>query len=422
MKTHSRVILSAVFTLTLGACSPSTLSNAVGTLNPNGAVSDKQTTGVASSVPCAMAVKHNGEVHDESLHCQPSPSASANPVASTQPGPSPSASPTVSASPKAMTYTKVTTFSGSHKTGFADGSADVAQFDSPGGITADANGNFYVADGNNHRIRKITPDGTVSTYAGTGKGGYADGPAAAAKFYDPFGLVFDKAGNLYVSERTNHRIRKITPGGMVSTLAGEKQGYKDGTGTEAQFYSPEGMIIDAEGNLLVADRVNHVIRKVTSAGVVTTFAGVFDPTYASGFANGTLTTAKFKAPSDLVMAPNGDIYVADTGNNRVRKISPNGDVTSVAGKVVGFKDGLGEAAEMKGPEGITLDAAGNLYTVEFNNSRLRKISPEGLVTTLSEENGNLTLNKPFNSPVKIMSYGKYLYIVDMFAPAIRRVE
>ncbi|MDR2208255.1 MAG: hypothetical protein LBE22_04695 [Azoarcus sp.] len=256
--------------------------------------------------------------------------------------------------------------------GFADGVGSDARFNRPAGIAIDAVGNLYVADILNHRIRKITPAGEVSTLAG-GEEGFADGIGSDARFYEPVGIAIDVAGNLYVTDRQNHRICKITPPGEVSTLAGGERGFADGIGGDAEFYTPEGIAIDAAGNLYVTDNdvtdfENHRIRKITPAGEVSTFAGG-----RIGIADGIGGDAKFYGPTDITIDAAGNLYVADNGNDRIRKITLAGEVSTLAGGGKGFADGIGSDAKFYGPYGIASDAAGNLYVVDGGNHRIRKI-------------------------------------------------
>lgn len=231
----------------------------------------------------------------------------------------------------------VTTIAGADgDSGSADGTGGVggtARFNSPTGIAVDAAGNIYVSDYNNHTIRKISADYTqVTTVAGAaGVGGDTNGPAANARFSNPDGLALDTAGNLYVADTGNSIIRKITAStGAVSTLAGSSgiNGAQDGTGTAARFDLPTGVAVDASGNVYVTDLINHTIRKVTSAGVVTTFAGTAG---SSGSTNGTGTAARFKEPYGIAIDSAGNLYVTDYANSLVRKVTPAGVVSTLAG-------------------------------------------------------------------------------------------
>jgi sugar lactone lactonase YvrE len=313
----------------------------------------------------------------------------------------------------------VTTLAGS-TSGYTDGTGTAAKFYYPNGVAVDSAGNVYVADLINLRIRKVTPAGVVTTLAGS-ESGYADGTGTAAKFSGPYGVAVDSAGNVYVADRNNCRIRKVTPAGVVTTLAGSTSGYTDGTGTAARFWDPSGVVVDSAGNVYVADTANHRIRKVTPAGVVTTLAGGSE----SGYTNGTGTAAKFKSPRGVSIDGAGNVYVADTGNaqirkittggvvtmfgttlftslrsvavdsagnvyvaetgmHRIRKVTPAGVVTTLAGDgTAGYADGTGTAVKFNYPYGVAVDSVGNVYVADFYNFRIRKVTPAGVVTTLA---------------------------------------
>ena len=206
----------------------------------------------------------------------------------------------------------------------------LAGFNIPTGVAVDSAGNVYVADQGNHTIRKITPAGVVSTLAGlAGSAGSTDGTGSAARFFQPLGVAVDAAGNVYVADTNNQTIRKITPAGVVSTLAGlaNSQGSTDGTGSAARFFAPTSVAVDAVGDVYVADDSNHTIRKITPAGVVSTLAGLAG---SAGFADGTGSAARFNNPSGVTVDAAGNAYVADSDNSAIRKITPAGVVTTFA--------------------------------------------------------------------------------------------
>lgn len=271
----------------------------------------------------------------------------------------------------------VNTLAGSTQ-GFLDGTSSTAKFDHPFGLATDSFGNIYVADSWNHKIRKITPAGVVSTLAGSTQG-FADGLGTAAKFNFPQGVATDASDNIYVADSGNNRIRKITPAGVVSTLAGsDLQGFADGIGTSAQFFLPIGVATDASSNVYVTDQFNNKIRKISQTGVVTTLAGS-----TQGFADGTGTAAQFNNPIGIATDISGNVYVGDVVNYKIRKITPSGIVSTLAGSTQGFADGTGTTAQFYYPVGIATDAAGNIYVADNNNNKIRKVSPTGVVTTLA---------------------------------------
>ena len=274
----------------------------------------------------------------------------------------------------------VTTLAGSGVAGFADGTGSAAKFYHPRGVAVDSSGTVYAVDRSNHRIRKITPAGVVTTFAGSGVAGFADGTGAAAQFNYPAGVAVDSSGTVYVADGGNHRIRKISPVGVVTTLAGSGvAGFADGTGAAAQFNYSQDVAVDSSGAVYIADYGNNSIRKITPAGVVTTFAGS-----TIGFADGTGSAAQFNRPQGVAVDSSGTVYVGDTGNNRVRKITPAGVVTNFAGSgTVGSADGTGGAAQFYRPEGVAVDSSGTVYVVDAANHRIRKITPAGVVTTLA---------------------------------------
>jgi streptogramin lyase len=269
--------------------------------------------------------------------------------------------------------------------GSVDGTGAAARFSGPRGVTLDASGNIYVADRTNQTIRKITPAGVVTTLAGTaGSLGIDDGTGAAARFAFPYGVATDAGGNVYVTDSLNYTIRKITPAGVVTTLAGTARasGSEDGTGGVARFNNPTGLATDASGNVYVADYNNHTIRKITPAGVVTTLAGTAG---VSGGEDGAGAAARFSSPAGLATDASGNVYVADFGNHTIRKITPAGVVTTLAGKAStrGNDNGNGAAARFNSPRGVATDASGAVYVADTYNYTIRKITPAGEVSTLA---------------------------------------
>ena len=279
----------------------------------------------------------------------------------------------------------VTVLAGSaSRHGYADGVGEAARFNRPTGIAVDRQKNVYVTDNFTHVIRKMTPDGVVTTLAGrVWTTGLEDGKGGAARFNWPSGAAQDRAGNLVVADTGNHTIRKIAPDGTVTTLAGSagNSGSADGTGNKARFASPADVALDQAGNVFVADRGNQVIRKVTPSGVVTTAAGGVGK---AGCANGAGGTARFNNPTGVAVDPLDHLYVADTGNHLIRKMIPGGEVTTLAGSagMKGYADGVGGQARFNGPSAVAVDLTGNLIVADRDNHMVRMVSPEGVVTTL----------------------------------------
>ena len=249
------------------------------------------------------------------------------------------------------------------------------------GVARDAAGNTYVAELLSHRITRVTPTGVATVYAGSGTAGSTDGVGTNASFDRPVGLAIDATGTLYVAEAQGNRIRRVSPGGTVTTLAGSgTAGSTDGTGTAASFNTPHDVKLDAAGNLYVADAGNNRIRRVTPAGVVTTFAG----TGAAGGLDGPAAAATFHYPSGFAVSPNGTVYVADAWGQRIRMITPTGWVTTIAGTgASGCADGVGAVATITNPIGLALDPTGNLWFADYGCHRIRMISPSGVVSTVA---------------------------------------
>ncbi len=319
----------------------------------------------------------------------------------------------------------VVNFCGSGTAGYTDGAPTSARFYYPEDVAADAAGNVYVADRNNHRIRKITANGTASVLAGTGSSSYLDGAGNVARFYYPAGVAVDSKGVVYVADSYNHRIRKVQANGTTSTLAGSSSGWQDGVGTSARFSYPEGVDVDAGGNVYVADRANQRIRKITPSGAVTTLAG----TGSSGFVDGPAKSAKFSNPYDVAFGPQGDVFVADYNNQRVRRIAPDGSVTTFAGNgSKGTSDGKGQGASLSGPRALAVDPLGNLLLADRDGSMIRRITADGVVFTLAGKAGAGYVNgKPatakFNNPSGIaVGQDGSVYVADRSNHRVRKLK
>lgn len=306
----------------------------------------------------------------------------------------------------------------------ADGVGTSAGFNYPYGLTVDNLGNIYVADFCGHRIRKVSPSGVVTTLVGNGVAGYVEGQGTAASFNNPHDVAVDAQGNVYAVLYGNHRIAKITPSGSMTVLAGNGVAtFADGTGTAASFWSPTGITIDQQGTLYVVDRSNQRIRKISPSGVTTTLAG----NGVAGYTNGVGTAASFYSPSDVAVDLQGNVYVAEWQNHCVRKITPGGVVSTLAGGAgSGYADGSGSAAKFNTPYGINIDTQGNLYVAEWFNHCIRRVTPSGVVTTLlgngtsgfAEGTGVLAR---FSSPVGIaVDEQGILYVGDQSNQRIRK--
>jgi sugar lactone lactonase YvrE len=294
--------------------------------------------------------------------------------------------------------------SSSGESGYVDGAASAARFSYPSGLAADAAGNVYVFDGwgeslsaSNPRIRKISPSGVVSTLAGGGGGqGFVDGTGAAARFSSTGQLAVDGAGNVYVADTFNKAIRKVTPSGLVSTVFGGPiaPGTESGAGSATQLGSVEALALDSAGNIYVADRDKHSVRKITPAGVMSTVAGAgpYGNGGLYGFADGTGAAVRFSSPTGIVVDAAGNLQVVDAGNRAIRTVTPVGGVTTLAGQgpTTGVIDGVGTAARFGAPTDIAADGVGNVYVVDRNLSAavvgypIRKITSSGVVTTLAD--------------------------------------
>jgi sugar lactone lactonase YvrE len=269
------------------------------------------------------------------------------------------------------------------------GPATSASLHGPKGVALDGAGNLYIADYFNNRIRKVGLSGIISTVAGNGTQGFSGdgGPATSASLSYPAGVAVDAAGNLYIGDTYNHRIRNVTPSGNISTVAGNgTQGFSGdgGPGTGAALYQPMGVAVDTAGNLYIADYANCRIRKVTPSGTITTVAG--NGSWGFSGDGGPATNGSLSGPAGLAVDAAGNLYVADTNNNRMRKVTPSGIISTVAGNgIQGFSGDGGPAtsASLYQPVGVAVDATGNLYIADWINCRIRKVSTAGIISTVA---------------------------------------
>jgi sugar lactone lactonase YvrE len=270
--------------------------------------------------------------------------------------------------------------------GTLDGTGPGARFNIPEGIVAGKDGNLYVAERASSTIRKITPQAVVTTVAGVaGAAGSMDGIGTGARFNEPTRLTTDPDGNLYITDTGNATIRRVAANGSVSTLAGKagECGSSDGGPDFARFCGPQGIARDKNGNLFVADTLNHTIRKIAPGGEVTTVAGKAG---VCGSADGFGTAAQFCQPQDIAVDDAGNLFVADTANSTIRWITPKGEVVTVGGRAneCNAVDGNSAQSRFCQPNGIKVDPATNaLFIVDSGNATIRKVAPGGTVSTVA---------------------------------------
>lgn len=320
----------------------------------------------------------------------------------------------------------VTLLAGNGATGSVDGIGTAATFQKPVAITVDTAGNAYVADMKNNLVRKVTLGGVVTTILGNGVASSVDGIGTAATVNVPHGIAVDKSGNVFVSDSGGSRIRKINLAGVVTTFVGNGEGaYLDGTGTSAKVSGPYGLAFDSSENLYVADVGNRRIRKISPAGVVSTFAGNGGTSSVDGMG----TAASFRCPAGVAVDSSGNVYVSDYYDNRIRKITPAGMVSTFVGNGSPTSvDGVGTAATIHSPWGLTMDYLGNLFVGERDGARVRKVTPAGVVSTFIGNgtggfvDGTGTAAR-VNDPIGVaMGENGYLYLLEHLNNCVRVVK
>jgi internalin A len=334
----------------------------------------------------------------------------------------------------------ISTVAGNGTAGYSGdgGPATSAQLNTPRGVVCDGAGNLYIVDGDNQRIRKVDTSGKISTVAGNGTHWFEGdgGPATAAGLYDPIGVACDSSGNLYIAESNSNCIRKVDSSGKISVVAGiVTQGWATyegdgGLATSARLNYPFGVACDGSGNLYIADRGNHRIRKVDTSGIISTVAGNGTAGYSGD--GGPATSAQLKDPVGVACDRNGNLYIVDKDNNRIRKVDNTGKISTVAGNGTGGYAGDGSpatSAQIWVPYGVTFDNNGNMYIADMNNKRIRKVDPSGIITTVagngswkySGDGGPAEAAGLCNAVGVACDSSGNLYIADSHSNCIRKV-
>jgi uncharacterized protein (TIGR03437 family) len=326
----------------------------------------------------------------------------------------------------------ISTFAGTGTAGYSGdgGAAILATIDNPYGAAFDADGNMYIADQINNRIRKITPAGLISTFAGTGAAGFSGdgGPALSAQLNRPSSVSFDSLGTLYISDQFNNRVRKITTNGVITTVAGSTQGFcgNGGPATSACLNGPLDVAVDSSGNVYIAEFGNNDVRKVDTNGIITSFAGNGSHTYSGD--GGPAAAASLAYVESVAVSAAGDLFIADGANNRIRKVS-NGIITTVAGTGQPGWSGDGGAAlnaQLNYPSSVRFDSAGNLYIADYHSYRIRLLKTDGTIATIAGNgvaaysgDGGPALNAALNSPNGMAVQGTSVYFADINNNRIR---
>ncbi len=339
-------------------------------------------------------------------------------------------------------YYTIDTVAGNGKRGFSgDGGPAVdAQLARPHGLAVDPDGNLYIADVSNHRIRRVDPSGTITTIAGTGTRGYSgdNGPASRAQLQFPRGVAVDRAGNLYIADSNNRRIRQVDPSGIITTFAGTGEEGPSGDGgpaVQAAIGTTERVTVDRTGNLYFSVGSQFSVRRVDPSGTITTYArdaGRFGSDVGDG---GPAVEASLKGPRGVAVDGEGSLYIADLGNDRIRRVDPSGIITTVAG-IGEYGDGPGDGgpaveASLKGPRGVAVDGEGSLYIADLGNDRIRRVDPSGIITTVAgigeygdgPGDGGPAVEASLFEPQGVAVGGEgNLYIADTGNDRIRRVD
>ncbi len=332
----------------------------------------------------------------------------------------------------------ISTFAGNGIAAYSGdgGRAGIAALNHPKGLAFDAAGSLYIADVDNHRVRKVTSDGTITTVAGNGTQGWSgdNGNAVNASISDVTGVALDRFSNLYIADASNRRVRKVTPNGAITTIAGTGvEGFSGdgGPAAEAMLGRPAGLAVDAAGNLYIADSTNHRIRRIDTNGIITTVAG----NGIAGFSgdDGPAIQASLQFPIGVAVDSFLNLYIADGDNNRIRKVTPSGTIRTVAGGGAGRFSGDGgpaTAAALNIPEDVALDAAGNLYIADAGNNRVRKVDSNGTITTVAgtgadgfSGDGGPSTSAMLNFPWGLATNSAgYLFIADRVNSRIRVIS
>jgi len=327
----------------------------------------------------------------------------------------------------------ITTIAGNDTFGYSgdNGPAGSAKLYAPEGVAVDSAGNVYIADNNNNVVRKVNTTGIITTIAGNGHAGFIGdgGPADSAELKNPTAIAVDRAGNIYISDNGNNVVRKVNPSGTISTYAGRdtSAGYTGDSGPadSARLTSPEGIAVDAAGDLYIADNYNNVIRKVNTAGIISTFAGTNHIVGSTNGDGGPADSANFAGPYGVAVDPAGNVYIADVDDNSIRKVDTTGIISTFAGGFfpAGYSGdgGLADTAHLSYPSGVATDSKGNVYISDSENFRIRKVTVPVVTTGLSEltkKKGYLTVypnpaKEELNIMTNIASSADHVRIADI---------